>query len=242
MSEPSDTRIRARAWRNWAGDQRCLPAAVEQPGSIEELVRRRSVAPAPATGVSGWRARGTRSATSRSPTACSCALDRLTRVLDVDRSSGLVRVQAGITIRELNARLAEHGLALENLGDVDVQTIAGAISTATHGTGARLRNISAQVAELTLVLADGSTLRVRARARPRDVPRRARRAGRARGRSPRSRCAACPRLRCAASTRPAPLEEVLDALRGAGARQRSLRVLRLSPRRHRAHAHEQPHR
>ena len=80
-------------------------------------------------------------------------------MLDVDRSSGLVRVQAGITIRELNARLAEHGLALENLGDIDAQSIAGAISTATHGTGARLRNISAQVAELTLVLADGSTLR-----------------------------------------------------------------------------------
>jgi L-gulonolactone oxidase len=48
---------------------------------------------------------------------------------------------------------------MENLGDIDVQSIAGAISTATHGTGARLRNISAQVAELTLVLADGSTLR-----------------------------------------------------------------------------------
>jgi L-gulonolactone oxidase len=86
-------------------------------------------------------------------------LDRLTGVLDVDRSSGLVRVQGGITIRELNARLAEHGLALENLGDIDVQSIAGAISTATHGTGARLRNISAQVVELILVLADGSTLR-----------------------------------------------------------------------------------
>ena len=47
---------------------------------------------------------------------------------------------------------------MENLGDIDVQSVAGAISTATHGTGARLRNISAQVAELTLVLADGSTL------------------------------------------------------------------------------------
>ena len=91
-------------------------------------------------------------------------LDRLAGVLDVDRSSGLVRVQAGITIRALNRRLAEHGLALENLGDVDAQTLAGAISTATHGTGARLRNISAQVVELTLVLADGSTLRCAAAA------------------------------------------------------------------------------
>ncbi|HEY2397453.1 MAG TPA: D-arabinono-1,4-lactone oxidase, partial [Solirubrobacteraceae bacterium] len=66
-------------------------------------------------------------------------------------------VQAGITIGELSRRLIPHGLALENLGDVDVQSVAGAISTATHGTGARLGNISSQVHELKLVLADGST-------------------------------------------------------------------------------------
>src|SRR5205807_10381317 len=86
------------------------------------------------------------------------SLDRMGGLIDVDRESGLVRVQAGITIRELSARVVEHGLALENLGDIDVQSIAGAISTATHGTGARLGNLSSQVAALTLVLADGSTL------------------------------------------------------------------------------------
>ena len=48
-------------------------------------------------------------------------------------------VEAGITLRELGPELAERGLALENQGDVDAQTIAGAISTATHGTGARFR-------------------------------------------------------------------------------------------------------
>ena len=93
-------------------------------------------------------------------------LDRLAEVLDVDRDSGLVRVQAGITIRELNERVAEHGLALENLGDIDAQTIAGAICTATHGTGAHLRNISAQVQEIKLVLADGSTLTCSAQSDP----------------------------------------------------------------------------
>ncbi len=86
------------------------------------------------------------------------SVDGLSGVLDVDSAAGLVRVGAGATIRELNRELAAHGLALENLGDIDAQTIAGAISTATHGTGARLRNISAQVSELVLVLADGSTL------------------------------------------------------------------------------------
>lgn len=86
-------------------------------------------------------------------------LDGLSRVLDVDRDSGLVAVQAGITIRELNEQVAQHGLALQNLGDIDAQTISGAISTATHGTGSRLPNIPAQLEEITLVLADGGELR-----------------------------------------------------------------------------------
>jgi L-gulono-1,4-lactone dehydrogenase len=148
----------AHEWRNWAGDQRCRPAAVEIPGSIEEI----SAAIARA-GAEDRRVRVVGSGHSFNDIALTdglqLRLDRLTRILDLDRSSGLVRVQAGIAIRELSARLAEHDLALENLGDVDAQTIAGAIATATHGTGATLRNISAQVAELTLVLADGSTLR-----------------------------------------------------------------------------------
>ncbi len=145
-------------WRNWAGDQRCRPAAVAIPGSTEEI----SAALARAS-AEDRRVRVVGSGHSFSDIALTdglqLRLDRLTRVLDLDRSSGLVRVQAGITIRELSVRLAEHGLALENLGDVDAQTLAGAIATATHGTGASLHNISAQVAELTLVLADGATLR-----------------------------------------------------------------------------------
>jgi L-gulonolactone oxidase len=89
-------------------------------------------------------------------------LDRLDRVIDVDRASGLVRVQAGITIRALGRELAAAGLAMENVGDIDSQTLAGAISTATHGTGARLGNISSQIEALVLVLADGSSLEVSA--------------------------------------------------------------------------------
>jgi L-gulono-1,4-lactone dehydrogenase len=146
------------SWRNWAGDQACTPELVERPGSIEEL----SATIDRAAGA-GRRVRVVGSGHSFSDIALTdgvqIRLDRLDRVLDVDRQSGLVRVQAGITIRELSARLVEHGLAMENLGDIDVQTLAGAISTATHGTGARLRNISSQVVELTLVLADGSLLR-----------------------------------------------------------------------------------
>ena len=73
----------------------------------------------------------------------------MNRVLDVDRGAGLAKVEAGIVIRDLSEALAREGLALENLGDIDVQTVAGAISTATHGTGERFGNISAQVEALS---------------------------------------------------------------------------------------------
>ncbi len=158
MSEPNDPYERAVDWHNWAGDERCRPAVVEIPGSIEEISEAITRAAA-----HDRRVRVAGAGHSFSDIALTdgsqLRLERLTGVLDVDRSSGLVRVQGGITIREFSRQLATHGLAMENLGDIDVQSIAGAISTATHGTGARLRNISAQVAELTLVLADGSTLR-----------------------------------------------------------------------------------
>jgi FAD-linked oxidoreductase len=144
-------------WRNWAGDEGCSPVAVERPGSAAEVAAALERAAA-----AGERVRVAGSGHSFTDVACSdgrlLSLERMDRVLDVDRASGRVRVEGGITIHALSAELASHGLAFENLGDIDVQTIAGAISTATHGTGARLRNISAQVESLELMLADGSTL------------------------------------------------------------------------------------
>lgn len=144
-------------WRNWAGDEGCDPVAIERPGSVAEIAAALERAAA-----AGQRVRVAGSGHSFTDVACSdgrlLSLERMDRVLGVDRDSGRVRVEAGITINALSAELARHGLAFENLGDIDVQTIAGAISTATHGTGARLRNLSAQVESLELVLADGSTL------------------------------------------------------------------------------------
>jgi L-gulonolactone oxidase len=157
MSEPSDPHNRATRWRNWSGDETCVPSRALAPRSIGEL----------AAAVQDAQRRGLRVRVAGAGHSFSdivltdglmLSLRRLANVLDVDRASGLVRVQGGITIRRLSRQLDEHGLALENLGDIDAQTIAGAISTATHGTGAGLRNLSAQVSELTLVLADGSTL------------------------------------------------------------------------------------
>lgn len=88
------------------------------------------------------------------------SLERMNRVLDVDRSSGLVRTQAGITLGALSDTMHEHGLALANMGDIDVQSLAGATATGTHGTGIRLPNLSAGLVSIELTLADGSCIEV----------------------------------------------------------------------------------
>ena len=89
-------------------------------------------------------------------------LDQLTRRLDV-HDDGLVTVGAGWPLHELGPALAAHGLAMSNLGDIDVQTISGAVGTGTHGTGGRFGGISDQIRGLQLVLADGSVVEVLAR-------------------------------------------------------------------------------
>lgn len=149
----------ASEWRNWTGDQRCSPAVVERPRSLEGLIQ--AVRRAADRGLRVHAAGSGHSFTEAALTdGAMIRIEALNRVLDVDPDSGLVKVEAGITLRDLSASLWERGLAMENLGDIDRQTLAGAISTATHGTGAEFRNLSAQVEALELVLADGSLVEV----------------------------------------------------------------------------------
>jgi L-gulonolactone oxidase len=149
-------------WRNWTGDQRCRPARIERPRTVDEL--RSAVTRAVADGLSVRVAGSGHSFTEAAMTdGAMVRIEALGRVLDADRESGLVKVEAGIELRALNLQLDQRGLAMANLGDIDRQTIAGAISTATHGTGAALPNIAGQVEALELVLADGSLLEVSAR-------------------------------------------------------------------------------
>jgi L-gulono-1,4-lactone dehydrogenase len=142
-------------WRNWAGDQSCHPLQTVEPATAEDLAR--AVTAAAAAGRTVCVAGSGHSFTEAAMTDdVLVRLGGMRGVLDADTASGLVRVAGGTVLGELNEELARFGLAMENLGDIDLQTIAGAISTGTHGTGARLRNISAQVESLELVLADGS--------------------------------------------------------------------------------------
>ncbi len=151
------TEARTR-WTNWGGTYSCSPTRIESPTNEEEIV-----AIVRAAAERGEHVKAIGSGHSFTDIACTdgrlIKLDRYNKILDVDREAATITAQAGVTILELSDALEQFGLAMENMGDVGYQTISGAISTATHGTGERFRNISSQVVALSLVLADGRVLR-----------------------------------------------------------------------------------
>lgn len=144
----------ADIWRNWTGDQRCSPAEVVRPQDRDRLAA--AIVAAAGAGRTVSVVGAGHSFTEAALTdGTMIDLAALSGAIDADPASGLVRVGAGTVLADLNEELHKLGLAMENLGDIDRQTIAGAISTGTHGTGAKLRNISAQVEAVELVGADG---------------------------------------------------------------------------------------
>ena len=144
-------------WRNWSDTVVAHPAEERRVSTVHGVVD--AVREAARRGL-GLRVAG--SGHSFTPLVATDGLllhvDGLTGVVSVDQERRRVRVRAGTPLHVLNPALQELGLALPNLGDIDRQTISGAVATGTHGTGARLHGIAAAVCGLTLVLADGSTL------------------------------------------------------------------------------------
>lgn len=155
----------APMWRNWAGNQSMAPAAVAHPRSVDEvsqLVKQAAAA--------GRRVKAIGHGHSFTAIGLTdgvlVQLDRLDRLIAVDAATGRVVVQGGLPLRRLNALLAERGLGLTNLGDIDVQTVTGAISTGTHGTGRDSGALATQVLALEIVLADGSVVQCSADEQP----------------------------------------------------------------------------
>ena len=144
-------------WANWGGNYSCSPHRIELPESEQEIS---SIVQSAARDETPVKVVG--SGHSFTDIACTrgtmIRLDRYNRVLEVDHEARRVTVQAGIRLEDLNRELSRHGLALENLGDIAYQTVAGAISTGTHGTGAGLGSISTQVVGMTLVRGDGEVV------------------------------------------------------------------------------------
>jgi len=149
--------VATQTWRNWAGNQQAHPVEVVHPSGTDELAATVAAAAARGQGIRpvGSGHSFTAIATPRDVQLC---LDRHAGLVALDVASGLVTVQAGMPLWRLNRLLEHAGLALTNLGDIEAQTVVGAISTGTHGTGAGFGGLATQVVGLELVLADGSTL------------------------------------------------------------------------------------
>lgn len=144
-------------WSNWAGNQRAEGITVVEPRYTEDVVaavlraanRGKKVKPIGAghsfTGIG-------------KPQDVQLVLDGMSGLRSVDRQAGIVTVEAGTKLHRLNELLAGEGLAMPNLGDIEVQSISGAISTGTHGTGSRFGGIATQIVGLEMVMADGAVL------------------------------------------------------------------------------------
>jgi L-gulono-1,4-lactone dehydrogenase len=154
-----------RVWRNWARTAKATPARWCRPRSEAEISA--AVKDAASAGLR-VRALGSGHSFTAAAATSGMALDlsQWTGITAADTRTGLVTVRSGTTLRALNAELGGLGLAMANLGDIDAQTLAGALSTGTHGTGARLGGLATQVEALELVLADGSVVSCSATSRP----------------------------------------------------------------------------
>lgn len=131
-------------WQNWVGYVTAEPEQKLTPSTVEELQQIVKQAR-----VNKKRIRVTGAAHSFSgcaqPEEIAISLHNMRGLISVDKEAKLVTLHAGTYLHEIGEALREHGLALENMGDVQAQTIAGAVSTATHGTGITLGSVANQV-------------------------------------------------------------------------------------------------
>jgi len=143
-------------WENWSGGVACHPDHVHRPETEADIVALvEEHAPESTIRVAG-------SGHSFSPVVPTddvlVSLERYTGIESVDADAGRATVRAGTVLESVNEAFADHGLAMENLGDIDQQTLAGALATGTHGTGAAFGILPTQIAELRLVTADGAVV------------------------------------------------------------------------------------
>ncbi|WP_197287682.1 D-arabinono-1,4-lactone oxidase [Streptomyces apocyni] len=151
-----------RAWRNWAGNITSRPHREISPASVDELADAVRQAAEDGRRV---KAVGTGHSFTSAATTDGVLIrpELLTGIRAIDRAAGTVTVLAGTPLKRLNRALAREGLSLTNMGDIMEQTVAGATSTGTHGTGRDSGSLSAQIVGLELVTADGSVLRCSAK-------------------------------------------------------------------------------
>ena len=153
----------SETWSNWAGNQTASAVQRAHPRGPTEIAEVLAAADRDGRHVrpvgSGHSFTAiARPDPSNGRPAIQLELDRWADVVSIDVPAGRVTVQAGMPLHRLNTLLEAAGLSMTNLGDIDQQTVAGALSTGTHGSGATYGGLATQIRALELVLADGSLL------------------------------------------------------------------------------------
>jgi FAD-linked oxidoreductase len=144
-------------WRNWSGLEEATPQRVETPTSLDAVVDvvRRAREAGTTVKMTGTGHSFTGIA---APEHTLLLPEGLTGVVEVDRDAMTVTARAGTPLKDLNLALERLGLSLHNMGDIAEQTLAGATSTGTHGTGGTAAGLSAQLAGLELVTGTGDVV------------------------------------------------------------------------------------
>lgn len=144
-------------WRNWSGLVQSTPERIVYPESVEQVV-----AVVNDCRESGKYMRVVGSGHSFTPLVQTdrvlLSLDRMQGVRYVDDDERIAVVWAGTRLKRLGEELFIHGYAQENLGDINEQSIGGAIGTGTHGTGTAFGSLSTQVVGLTIVTGSGDVV------------------------------------------------------------------------------------
>lgn len=150
---------RAPLWRNWSRIEAVRPQRIERPASAEAVQRAVQAAAAQGMRIKAVGAGHSFTGIAVAP-GVQLDLEDLTGIVAVDPERDRVTLAAGTHLHQLPRLLRPHGLALANMGDIDRQTIAGATSTGTHGTGGAFGGLATQIVGLTLVTGQGELLRI----------------------------------------------------------------------------------
>ncbi|XZF77728.1 D-arabinono-1,4-lactone oxidase [Bacillus sp. AL-1R] len=149
--------MKSMLWKNWSGSVKFSPNQVVYPSSIEEVVNLVKKA-----NLENKKIRVVGSSHSFTPLISTndylISLDNLQGIISINKEEQIAEVWAGTKLEQLGNELYEAGYSQENLGDINVQSIAGAFLTGTHGTGINYGILSTQIEEMTVVLPTGDIL------------------------------------------------------------------------------------
>ena len=153
QAEPTSA---SAGWQNWSKSLPASSAPVHTPRDMAELKKIITQAKGPVRPVGAGH--------SWMPLVPSdhaiLKLDHFNAIGDIDSKAQTAWLGAGARLHDLSPQLAEAGLAFRNLGDIDVQTLGGSTSTATHGTGQSLSCLSAEILGLRLVTGEGENMEI----------------------------------------------------------------------------------